>query len=450
MHNLRDLKKSQGAFKKSDVLATISLLKSTNLMLEDKLVHRGGKVFVQGFHVSTDKGKPTEKDKRLAKFFQLHPDKQHAVGTIVKFPDGGPHHKKGIIADSDSTHYTIRGKRTESGVIPVHRVPKGAAGGVISLEDYREHVESTAHKSDKKIVGDKTHARNTLDPAEWSKRKEIMEKRTGVKESVLMQHKSLYPKGTYIQSLINESADPEEARSVYLEAAMKSFRHSLASNRETTAHHIAEFKDVMEGKLEVSIPHYSAWRDGARAVKRLLGRERKERDIFEDRDYSDLEHDAAGAKILEHNSTQPQHLEYTLAKNRERLNDEISRVKKMLSSTERVLLAARYGFGKYEPVREMKDPTPAAEVADIMNKQGIKTDAGGQWNRNHVMTALTKMLDKIKASAHRDALAWHFLERGGRKMWKSEQEQDETQKVIGALLKEVEGNKTRRFIGERG
>ena len=383
-------------------MTSTQIIKSPLTTIAKQIQRQGAKPFLEHFHVALLN--------RRVKKTRTPPPALAEVGHEVKY-NLGDKFRTGTIRRVNAATYTIQGRRTNKGVIPIHEVPHNDV--VSSAEWENRKVTPTQDTTD----GSRTYARNVLSPEEWRQRGQIAEKRLGFSENHIIDSLSFMGPAIKICSGLAqangistklsdkpglfwaraEDPDFKEMLMLYSIGAMKSWRRLLSTGEEKAIldvkapggsrhvpaddqarHNLEEFRDVIRGKRHSSYIHLVKEREGKSAAIKFLKERQDARFSGTGPDFSEMDDSPGGREILYATSTQPEQLHYALAVNNETLGDDINKVISTLPPTERVAVQARFGIGSAKQALKSN-----SEVAAFLNENGHR-DEGNRWTRNSV------------------------------------------------------------------
>lgn len=370
------------------------------LQTEKKVVQRKGSApFMETFHVKPDKGKAQE-------------PKLHPIGTEIKFlPEGAKNSRTGIILKVNKDHYSVQGRRNEQGQVPIYKVAHADATPYDKWAKIRYAMKQRKTPEDKYGKGDNNKANFTLSAEELRRRKHVMEKRIGFNEARIITHPSFTgPAFKRVAELAQQNGIPTPLRSndsallwnraenvhhqemlfAYAMGAMKGWRRLLSADASMQVkNNVDEFKQVIEGKKKWSYVHEIMHKEGEAAAIKYLKEYREARDNHEPMDISDLHEDPHGRKLLESNSSQPMQLKYTLAVNKETLQDDLKKIVAGMEPSSREIMRLKFGIGK-DAVGTNE------EVAEHLNEKGLAAPDGKPWSRVSVGQAISKIVAGFK------------------------------------------------------
>jgi hypothetical protein len=338
---------------------------------------------------------------------------------------------------------------------------------LMSTEDYKKKFETKEKTPIITSEGDRTMARHNLTAEELLRRKTLVEQRLGFKEDKIIEHPSFIgPAIKICSSLATENGisaalggKPTAALWVqaldqnygeilqhYFMGAMKAWRRELANplvdaagkrleDANQTENNIREFKDVLRNKRHSSYTHMVMEKEGKSAAISWLQERRRNRDLMQDQDISDMHDDPASRHLLAERSSQPRQLAYTLHVNNENMAADVAKVVNTLDPLEREIVKIKFGFGDYGKLtvdgKEVGDRGKLAAnnelIADTLNGKGV-LNGKLKWTRNTVGEKIAAVIKKLASNATKEELSYHVDEAMGRPVWKS---------LVGALVDEL-------------
>jgi hypothetical protein len=338
---------------------------------------------------------------------------------------------------------------------------------LMSTEDYKKKFETKEKTPIITSEGDRTMARHNLTAEELLRRKTLVEQRLGYKEDKIIEHPSFIgpaikivsglaiengispalagkPTATLWQQAVDQNYG--EMLQHYFMGAMKAWRRELANplvdaagarleTANQTENNIREFKDVLRDKRHSSYTHMVMEKEGKGAAIAWLQELRRNRDLMQDQDISDMHEDPNARHLLAERSSQPKQLAYTLHVNNESMAEDVAKVVNTLGSLEREIVKIKFGFGEYGKIdidgKEAGDRGKLAvsneRIAEVLNGKNI-LNGKLKWTRNTVGEKVAEVIQKLASNATKEELSYHVDEAMGRPVWKS---------LVGALVDEL-------------
>ena len=354
----------------------------------------------------------------------------YPLKTEVRFlPKGGKSYIKAYITKvhPKSQSYTVETAKLESGKTATYKV---SHADIISHHDWTKY-RYVAPKSATKTATDQGN--HVLNETEIKRRRTTMKKRLGsLNENAIVTHPSfLGPAMKITTDLAHKNNIPvrfedgkytlynaedfhhQELIFRYVEAAIKAARRELARGGTMdaqTKRNVQEFRDVLAGKKKWSYVHDLMRTEGRGAAIKYLKELQEEgrRDIGMDYE-SAIEDDRARRLVDKHGK--PQQFPYTLARNKETLQDDISAIVRTFTPDERTVVMAKHGFKPFSGEKGFD------EIADHLNARGSKYAGTYRWNRNSVSEVYAGAIDKLKmASADTETIASRYTNEEGKRL----------------------------------